>query len=71
MEKMKKLFSDKIILIANIVKAITGIFGAAMILQEEHPYWSLTILAIGAGINEFLMYVEKSKNEIEKKKTYE
>ena len=55
MGKMK----EKIKLIATIVKAVTGVMGASLILSEEHPYLSLIVLAIGAGINEYLLYLEK------------
>ena len=50
---------DKSKLIAQIVKAITGVLGASLILSNDHPYLSLTVLAIGAGINEYSLYIEK------------
>jgi len=43
-------------LIANIIKAISGIAGASLILTENHPYFSLLVLCIGAAANEYILY---------------
>ena len=61
MKQLKKIYSDKTMLIALVVKAITGVLGASLILTEEHPYMALICLAIGAGVNEYLLFIEKSK----------
>lgn len=52
---------DKIMLFALIIKSVTGILGASLILTENHPYFTLTVLAIGAGINELLIYYKNQK----------
>lgn len=63
MKGLKKIYSDKTMLMALVVKAITGVLGASLILTEEHPYMALTCLAIGAGVNEYLLFIEKSKQD--------
>lgn len=62
MKELRKIYSDKLMLSALVVKAVTGVLGASLILTEEHPYMALTCLAIGAGVNEILLYLEKLKN---------
>lgn len=37
-----------------VIKAVFGTIGGSLILSENHPYWSITILAIGAGANELV-----------------
>ena len=64
METIKKLYNNKIMLIALILKAITGVIGASLILSEDHPYWALFALSLGAGVNEFLLFIEKEKNRV-------
>ena len=62
MDEIKKFYNRNLLLIANIMKAITGVIGASLILTEEHPYFALATLAAGAGVNEFLLFVEKTRN---------
>lgn len=40
----------KVVIIS--IKTITGIVGGSLILQNEHPYIALTVLALGAVANE-------------------
>lgn len=54
-----KYLKKKAKLVANVVKAVTGVLGASLILNDNHPYLSLIVLAIGAGVNEYLLYLEK------------
>ena len=61
MKQLKKIYSEKLMLITLIVKAVTGVLGASLILEKEYPYLALTSLAIGAAINEYLLFVEKTK----------
>jgi hypothetical protein len=49
-------------LIALMIKAITGVIGASLILSEDHPYMALLSLSIGAGVNEYVLFREKEKN---------
>ena len=65
MEEIKKFYNSNLLLIANVIKAVTGVVGASLILTENHPYWSLFALSLGAGVNEFLLFVEKSRNRIQ------
>lgn len=60
MFKLTKL--DKFKLAALIVKAITGVAGGSLVLTEGHPYITLTVLGLGAGANEFIMFLEKRVN---------
>ena len=64
MKELKKIYSEKLMLIALVVKAVTGVLGASLILTEQHPYIALICLAIGAGVNEFLLYLEKMKKNV-------
>ena len=63
MEEIKKFYNTKLMLIANVIKGITGVVGASLILTENQPYWSLFALSLGAGVNEFLLFVEKSRKD--------
>lgn len=62
MDEIKKFYNTNLLLLASLMKAITGVVGASLILTEEHPYLALTALSIGAAVNEFLLFVEKSRN---------
>lgn len=68
MNKIKRIYSENLMLLALIVKAITGVLGTSLILSEKHPYVALIVLAIGAGINEYLLFFERSKNKLVDKK---
>jgi hypothetical protein len=50
---------DKIKLVALMVKGVTGILGASLVLSEDHPYWALFVLSLGAIVNEYLIYIKK------------
>ena len=58
---IKKLYNENTVLVANMIKGITGIAGTSLILTEGHPYWTLFVLCLGAAIHEYLMFVEKKK----------
>jgi len=62
---MKKLLSGLAgwKLLANAIKAVTGLVGASLILTEEHPYWALTVLAIGAAANEVVLFFNSAEEE--------
>ena len=55
------MINDKWKLAAFCVKAVTGILGGSLVLTNEHPYWSLTVLAIGAVCNEFIDFYKLKK----------
>lgn len=55
--KYEKGKSKKIKLIAICIKSVTGVLGASMILTEQRPYLTLTILCIGAVANEILNFI--------------
>ena len=59
---MKRIVSENLMIVAKVVKGITGVLGGAVILENNHPYIAITILSIGAGINELILYVEKKRN---------
>tara|TARA_R110000744_G_scaffold148351_1_gene261373 strand:- start:5526 stop:5723 length:198 start_codon:yes stop_codon:yes gene_type:complete len=63
MKEAKNVFSGNLMLLASIVKGITGVVGASLILSEDHPYMALISLAVGAGVNEYLLNAEKNKNK--------
>ncbi len=58
---------EKIELISLIVKAITGILGGSLVLESNHPYITLFVLALGATATEVLEYIKRKdiKNENE------
>lgn len=55
--------SNKIKLMALCIKAITGVLGASMILTEQRPYITLTILCIGAVANEITNFISQEENQ--------
>jgi hypothetical protein len=48
--------TNKAKLIAVCVKAVTGVVGASLILEQNHPYLALAVLAIGAVANEVINF---------------
>jgi hypothetical protein len=44
-------------LILTITKAVCGAIGGALVLTENHPYITLVFLAIGAGANEAVNFI--------------
>lgn len=63
MRKFTRL--EKLKYIGLLIEAATGVFGAAVILTENHPYIALTILALGAMSSksvEFLKERERNSN---------
>jgi hypothetical protein len=48
--------TNKAKLIALIIKSITGVVGASLVLEQNHPYLALTVLAIGAAANEVINF---------------
>lgn len=44
-------------LIAVCIKAVTGVLGASMILNQEQPYITLIVLCAGALANEILNFI--------------
>jgi len=62
MKQINKIYNENSKLIALIIKGVTGVLGASLILQEGHPYLTLAVLSIGAGVNEYLLFIEKNDN---------
>lgn len=67
---MTKIFNnyDKLKMVGLIIKSVTGIIGGSLVLTENHPYITLTVLAIGGAANEFVSVlkdkeVKKPKGE--------
>lgn len=63
MKKLTKL--EKLKYVGLLIEAATGVFGAALILTENHPYITLIILALGAMSSksvEFLKERERNSN---------
>ena len=65
---MKKVFTlskiDKLKLSGMLIKAITGVIGASLILSENHPYLTLIILSIGAAANEWVSFIQNKENDL-------
>ena len=54
---------ETIELISLIVKAVTGILGGSLVLENNHPYFTLFVLALGATASEVIDYI-KRKEEV-------
>ena len=46
--------NDKAKVITLIIKAITGVVGTSLVLENNHPYITLVVLAVGAIANELI-----------------
>ena len=53
---MTQIFNkyDKLKMFGLIIKSITGIVGGSLVLTENHPYITLSVLALGGAANEFV-----------------
>lgn len=58
---MTKVIGNKWAFIALCVKAVTGLAGASLVLEQNHPYVALTVLAIGAIANEAIEFFDLKK----------
>lgn len=56
---------DRYRLFGLVIKAITGVIGGSLVLEQNHPYITLTVLAIGAAANEAvnILQAKSVKNE--------
>jgi hypothetical protein len=54
---------EKLRLFGMIIKAVTGVIGSAVIIENQHPYIALTVLAIGAGANEIVSFLKDREYE--------
>jgi hypothetical protein len=66
---------EKFKLLGLIIKAVFGSIGGAVILEQNHPYLALLILAIGAGANEWVSFLKDREmtnitNKIEHETTF-
>jgi hypothetical protein len=43
-------------LIALCIKSITGVVGASLVIEQNHPYLALSVLALGAVANEVINF---------------
>lgn len=48
----KKTDNNKGKVITLVIKAVTGVLGTSLVLENNHPYITLTVLVIGAVANE-------------------
>lgn len=54
---------DKYKLTATLIKTVTGVIGGSLILEQNHPYITLSILAVGAAANEFVVFLQNKQNK--------
>lgn len=59
MNELKRMISDKWVFTAYAVKAVTGVVGASLVLEQNHPYITLLVLSIGAVANEAINFFKK------------
>lgn len=55
------ILRDKWTFAAYAVKAVTGVVGTSLVLEQNHPYLTVFVLAIGAVANEAITFY-KLKN---------
>lgn len=58
---MTRLIKDKYAILAFSVKAITGVVGTSLVLEQNHPYITVTVLALGAVTNEIIDFYKIQK----------
>lgn len=51
--------NEKLNLAAKCIKAFTGVVGGSLVLEAEHPYITLLVLAIGAVSVEIVIMNKK------------
>jgi hypothetical protein len=54
---------EKYKIIAICIKAFTGIIGGSLVLSENHPYLTITVLGIGAVANEVVSYIKDKERK--------
>lgn len=54
--------TSKAKLLALCVKAVTGVTGGTLIIEQKYPYLSLGVLCIGAIANEIINFYKWDKN---------
>ena len=47
---------EKLALLAMCIEAVTGVIGGSMVLEQNHPYITLTVLATGAVATKITNY---------------
>ena len=53
-KKIKNM--EKLALLAMCIEAVTGVIGGSMVLEQNHPYITLTVLATGAVATKITNY---------------
>jgi hypothetical protein len=56
MEGIKK---NRLKLLALCIEGATGVVGGALILEQNHPYLTLFILALGAVANKIIKFIDE------------
>lgn len=59
-DKSDKPTNIKVILLC--VEAITGVIGSALILNQDHPYFALGTLAVGAAVSKIINFYKWNIN---------
>lgn len=54
---------ERLELIGLCIKAVTGVLGVSVILTENHPYWAITILSLGALADQIVIFIQKKERE--------
>jgi hypothetical protein len=49
---------NKYELTGMLIKSATGVIGGSLVLENQHPYITLAVLAIGAMANELVTYIK-------------
>lgn len=60
---------EKLKLIGLTIKGVFGTIGASLVLEQNHPYIALTVLAIGAGANEIISFLKDREHGTENQST--
>ena len=54
---------ERLKLIGQCIKAVTGVVGGSLILTEGHPYITLAVLSVGAIANEIVITIREKENK--------
>lgn len=57
----ERITKDKYTFLAYAIKAVTGVVGTSLVLEQNHPYITVAVLAIGAVANEAIDYFKLNK----------
>lgn len=58
---------EKLKITGLFIKAVFGTIGASLIIEQNYPYVALTVLALGAGVNEVISFLKDRETQYSNK----